>query len=105
MATDLQNFFIEASYTRAHIIGRVVLLESMIEIFLSTHFCKTKQLQDEIMETVFATLKITLDNKRDTMHAIMKKHYKEFLNKNKSFNSRSALQTAQHYAKGGINVA
>ena len=85
--TDIENYFIEASYTRAHIIGRVVMLESMMDIFLSTHFCKTKSLQNEIMEIIFGTLKISTDSKRDAMNAIMNKHHKEFLKNNKFFNT------------------
>ena len=55
--------------------------------FLAKHFCKTKKLQTQILETIFATTKITFDYKRDAINAIMLKDYKNFISENKSFNS------------------
>ena len=82
-----KDFHDNSALMRGHVLSKVIVLETMMGAFLSKHFCKTKKLQTQILETIFATTKITFDSKRDAINAIMIKDYKKFLEENKHFNS------------------
>jgi predicted nucleic-acid-binding protein len=86
MNKDYEDFSDEISVTRGQIINRTVILETAMSVFLAKHFCKTKELRIEIIETIFQTQKFTFDNKRDTMNAIINLHYADFSKDNPSFN-------------------
>ena len=82
-----QVYFETAAKMRGHVLNRVITLETIMGVFLARHFCKTPKLQRQILETIFATLKITFDNKRDAINAIITTDYKFFLLKYPKFNS------------------
>jgi viroplasmin and RNaseH domain-containing protein len=70
---ELSEILVRVSNIRGALINRVVTLEMLMNIFLVKYYCDSKDKEQDLLETVFATNKITYDNKRDTIFALLKK--------------------------------
>ena len=67
---------------RGSIIERITISEMLLNIVLAKYYTENKHKQDELIETLFATNKITFDSKRDTLVAILKNsRFDNFLHK------------------------
>lgn len=64
---------------RGTLISRLSVLEGAMNLFLAQTFCDTDTKQTEILETLFATKKITYADKVDTVIFILNKYHKGFL--------------------------
>lgn len=94
MDIELENLKNEASVLRGVFIDRIIYLERTIDKFLSKHFCKTNELQDELMELVFASENSGFEKKRNLLGIILKRHYIDIFTDSKVFFSKlKSIQT------------
>ena len=70
---ELTEIIIRVSNLRGQVISRVSTVEMLMNIFLVRYFCEQKDKERDLLETVFATNKITYDSKRDIICALLKK--------------------------------
>ena len=73
---DLCNLIIYIKEITGDVLTTVISLETVMNQFLAKHFCgHSEEKLTESIEMIFSTTKITFDNKRDIMLAIMLKHH------------------------------
>lgn len=96
---------------RGRIITATVILESTMDMFLASHFCKSDSAKAiEILETIFATRKFTFENKNDTICQILERNISYGLNKadivklSKAFKNISKERNIVAHCKVDISI-
>lgn len=64
-----------ASQTRGVLINQVILLERLIDRYISEYFCNVPDRATELMDMILATKRITFDSKAQVFRAILDKIY------------------------------
>ena len=76
------KYMANAAAIRGIITNGMTVLERIIDAYLAFHFCKTAELSDEILLTVFSTKYITFESKRMIFNEITNKHHKKYKEEN-----------------------
>jgi len=72
-----------AAQFRGWVLNGTVVLERLVDVYLSRHFCYHKEEQEEIMELVFAASSgMPFDPKKNLFQIILKKHHRSFYDEN-----------------------
>ena len=66
-----------ASQTRGVLINQIILLERLIDTYISKYFCKTPDKANELMDMILATRRMTLYGKAEVFRVILDKLYPE----------------------------
>jgi hypothetical protein len=66
-----------ASQTRGVLINSIILLERLMDKYISEYFCDTPDRATELMDMILSTRRITLDSKADVFRVILDKLYPE----------------------------
>lgn len=75
MRNTYQDLMRQAAEYRGQIINEVIWIEKMVDIYISSHFCKRdKSLMEEMHILLLGDNRIAFDNKRQIFHAIAMKH-------------------------------
>ena len=80
MTDDDMEMMKAASVARGEVINAMTILEKIIDTFLSHHFCSSMELRNEILDCLFASKKITFENKRALLKQVLDRHHKEYRN-------------------------
>ncbi|MEJ5996100.1 hypothetical protein WG904_16850 [Pedobacter sp. Du54] len=80
----LQKLFALGVDTRGNIINQTIMLERLIDEYLSNHFCKTQKSVVEIMDLIFGNKLITFESKHQVFREILNRHNKDFQSANKT---------------------
>ncbi|QGW28411.1 hypothetical protein [Phnomibacter ginsenosidimutans] len=67
----------QASHTRGVLINQIILLERLIDSYISKYFCNTQDKATELMDMILATRRMTFDGKADVFRTILDKLYPE----------------------------
>jgi len=67
----------QAAHTRGVLINQIILLERLIDSYISKYFCKTQDKATELMDMILATRRMTFDGKTEVFRAILDKLYPE----------------------------
>jgi hypothetical protein len=73
---------------RGMMIEKTIVIERLIDTFLSNYFAKNKFIGNELHEVLWCTERITLGSKKDILFVLLRKHYKDFLENTPDFISR-----------------
>ncbi len=92
----LTNLIKQSISFRGHVISKISALEVAMNLFLAKHFCDTDIKQTEILESLFATKKITYADKVDTVTFLLNKHHKEFIKKHPYISKRQLIKIGEH---------
>lgn len=77
-----EKYEAQASAFRGAIINSTVVLERMIDVYISCHFCKTRRLRGEFISTVISANYIMASKKKDLFAELLKRHDPDFLKEN-----------------------
>lgn len=66
-----------ASQTRGVLINHIILLERLMDKYISEYFCNTSDKALELMDMILATKRITFDSKAQVFRTILDKLYPE----------------------------
>jgi hypothetical protein len=78
MEKETKKLLLSAAIIRGTILNSMTMLERMIDIFISNHFCKDPDLRDELLMTVFATKMMIFENKRNLFNHLLITHDKKY---------------------------
>lgn len=82
MDKDLKHLEDQAFYLRGKIINHTIILERVIDEYLTNYFCgEDEEKRKVLMYSLFGTNRITLDSKRQLFEDIIKKDKPDFVKK------------------------
>lgn len=81
---DYEKYTNLAFRRRGAIINETIMLERIIDDYISAHFCDTAEKRLELLENLMATNRIIFENKVQIFKSILEKHNPQFLEKHPS---------------------
>lgn len=67
----------QASHTRGVLINQIILLERLIDSYISKYFCDSQDKATELMDMILATRRMSFDGKAEVFRAILDKLHPE----------------------------
>ncbi len=77
-----QNYTAQASQIRGVLINHIILLERLMDSYISKYFCQTEEKATELMDLIISTKRITFESKAQVFKTILDKVLPERKNDN-----------------------